>query len=260
MSHASRASNRPTATGRPLIISHRANMKTDPENTIAGICSAMAACVDGIEIDVQATADGVPVLMHDCTMRRATGDPRAVGDVRAEETRGLRVRPPRAEAASAPIATLAEALAAVGDQGILVLDIKMENIAPMVAKVIRDAGAQRRIALLCDFDEAAAYRALLPDVAITVGLRAGAIKRDGLIPLLDRAVELGLAGVSLRTRILDACAVEAAHQRGLAVKTWTIDRDADFERVVADGVDAVCANYPERLRPLRDRLTARPSI
>ena len=32
--------------GGPLIISHRANMKVAPENTIAGIQSALDVCVD----------------------------------------------------------------------------------------------------------------------------------------------------------------------------------------------------------------------
>ena len=36
---------------------------------------------DGIEVDVQVTSDGLAVLMHDCTMHRAIGDPRTLGDV-----------------------------------------------------------------------------------------------------------------------------------------------------------------------------------
>ncbi len=39
----------------PLVISHRTNMGTMPENTLAGIDAAIADGVDGVEIDVRAT-------------------------------------------------------------------------------------------------------------------------------------------------------------------------------------------------------------
>ena len=238
---------------RPLIVSHRTNMKTDPENTIAGIRSAIARCVDAIEVDVQATSDGVPVLMHDCSLHRAIGDPRSIEDLTADEATALRVKSPTAGVATEPVALLADALAAVAGQAMLVLDIKMEGIAEEVARVIRESGTGTEIHLQCDFEQAVEYHKLLPDIPITVGLRAGMIKKHGLHALLDRAVELGLFGVSIRSRILDDCAVEEAHKRGLFVKTWTIDREQDMERVLATGVDAVCGNYPQRMRAVRDR-------
>ena len=44
-----------------------------------------------------------------------------------------------------------------------------------------------------------------------------------------------------------------AHARGLTVKTWTVDREPDIERVMATGVDAVCGNYPQRMRNVREK-------
>ena len=235
----------------PLIISHRANMKVAPENTIAAIQSALDVCVDGIEVDVQVTSDGLAVLMHDCTMHRAIGDPRTLGDVSSDIMRKLRVIPPRKDVPAEPIATLADALEVARDRAILVLDVKMEQIAPVVAKVIRDACAERGVHVQCDLDEAGQYRELLPEVPITVGLRAGAIKRHGLIALLDRCVELGIAGVSIRNRILDACAVREAHARGLTVKTWTGNRtsSASWRPAWTPSVAttrSACATYARR--------------
>ena len=57
---------------RPLVISHAACGGHAPENTLAGIRKALGFGVDAIEIDVQASADGVPVLMHDLTVDRTT--------------------------------------------------------------------------------------------------------------------------------------------------------------------------------------------
>ena len=241
------------ARSYPLVISHRANMKMNPENTIAGINAAIAACVDGIEIDVQATADGAVVLMHDCSMHRATGDPRAIGDINLEQARELRVQAPQLDMESEPIALLSEALAAASEQAILVLDIKMDGIAPLVARVIRASGRTEMLHVGCDLREAPEYCELLPEIPIASGLRPGDIRREGYLALLDRCVAVGLSGVSIRNTLLDRCAVREAHRRGLMVKTWTVDRTPDIERVLAAGVDAICGNYPALMRAARER-------
>ncbi len=244
------------ARSYPLVISHRANMKMNPENTIAGINAAIEACVDGIEIDVQATADGAVVLMHDCSMHRAVGDPRSIGDINLKQARELRVQAPQLDMDAEPIALLSEALAATSEQAILVLDIKMEGIAPLVASVIRESGRSEMLHLQCDLEEAAEYRELLPEIPLASGLRAGDIKREGYVTLLDRCVEAGLSGVSVRNTVIDRCAVREAHRRGLMIKTWTVDRTPDIERVLAVGVDAVCGNYPVLMRAARERMLA----
>lgn len=157
---------------------------------------------------------------------------------------------------SEPIALLSEALAAASEQAILVLDIKMEGIAPLVARVIRESGRSEMLHLQCDLLEAAEYRELLPEIPIASGLRAGDIKRDGYLVLLDRCADVGLSGVSVRNTVLDGCAVSEAHRRGLMIKTWTVDRTPDIERVLAAGVDAVCGNYPALMRAARERSLA----
>src|SRR6266516_311988 len=56
----------------PLIISHAACRGSAPENTLAGVRAALAQGVDAIEVDVHASSDGVPVLIHDATLDRTT--------------------------------------------------------------------------------------------------------------------------------------------------------------------------------------------
>lgn len=49
----------------PEIIGHRGNPYQEVENTLGSIQSAFAAGADAVELDVQLTKDGVPVLYHD---------------------------------------------------------------------------------------------------------------------------------------------------------------------------------------------------
>jgi glycerophosphoryl diester phosphodiesterase len=55
---------------RDHLIAHRGWQRRHPENTLPAIQEALAAGARFIEIDVQLTADGVPVLFHDRTLSR----------------------------------------------------------------------------------------------------------------------------------------------------------------------------------------------
>src|SRR5215813_10685404 len=57
----------------PLIIGHRGASAVVPENTMAAFREAIAAGADGIEFDVRLTRDGVPVIIHDDSLRRTSG-------------------------------------------------------------------------------------------------------------------------------------------------------------------------------------------
>ncbi len=49
----------------PLVIAHRGASSEAPENTRTAFLKALARSADGIETDVQLSADGIPVLWHD---------------------------------------------------------------------------------------------------------------------------------------------------------------------------------------------------
>jgi glycerophosphoryl diester phosphodiesterase len=57
---------------KPKIIGHRGGASIAPENTLAAFELISSLGADGIEIDVQISADGVPFLMHDLTLERTT--------------------------------------------------------------------------------------------------------------------------------------------------------------------------------------------
>lgn len=71
-------------TGVPLVIAHRGDSSHAPENTLEAARLGRLAGADAWELDVQLTRDGVPVVLHDPTLRRTTDashryadDPRA---------------------------------------------------------------------------------------------------------------------------------------------------------------------------------------
>ena len=81
-----------------------------PENSLAAF-EAAAAAHYAIECDLHPSADGVPVVFHDLSLERLTGDPRSVRDVTVAELGNLRLA-----GTSEWIPTLDELLA-LGDRG-----------------------------------------------------------------------------------------------------------------------------------------------
>ena len=57
----------------PILIAHRGYAKRYPENTLVGIEAALKAGARCVEFDVQFTSDGVPVVLHDASLKRTTG-------------------------------------------------------------------------------------------------------------------------------------------------------------------------------------------
>lgn len=62
----------------PALVAHRGAAAAFPENTLAALHGAVDCGVRSIEIDVQLTADRVPVLLHDESLLRTGGIDRLV--------------------------------------------------------------------------------------------------------------------------------------------------------------------------------------
>lgn len=57
----------------PVLIAHRGEPVSFPENSLAGYEAVLEAGAGWIETDVQITADGIPVLSHDASLLKITG-------------------------------------------------------------------------------------------------------------------------------------------------------------------------------------------
>ena len=62
------------------LVAHRGYPYRYPENSLAGVQAALAAGVRYVEVDVQLSRDGVPLLFHDRDLRRLCRQPGAVHD------------------------------------------------------------------------------------------------------------------------------------------------------------------------------------
>jgi glycerophosphoryl diester phosphodiesterase len=232
----------------PLAFAHRGGAARGDENTAAAFGRAVALGYRYVETDVQVTADGVPVVFHDPTLHRVTGQPGRVAALRWADLATVRI------GGAAAVPRLDEVLDA-WPQVRFNVDVKADaGVAPTVHAVSR-AGARERV-LLASFSDArlARLRALAgPGVATSLGMRAVARLRVG--SLTGRRVRLPDSVVAVqvpprygRVPVVDRRFVGYAHRLGLQVHVWTIDEPAEMHELLDLGVDGIMTDHVDVLR------------
>jgi glycerophosphoryl diester phosphodiesterase len=232
---------------RPLFIAHRGASAEAPENTLAAFRRALALGVDGMELDVQVTLDGVPVVYHDATLVRLAG---RRGRIAQFTHRALCEIPVRGEG----IPTLAEVLALACGRVVVQIELKRGTpVAPVVA-AIRRARAGGTV-VLASFEQelVAEARALAPRIPRMLihegrwGRKTTTLARvHALTGLLAR---LGAAGVSLDYRAVSSARfIGALKSRGFCVWCWTVNNPRAMLRLARMGVDAILTDDPALLK------------
>ena len=69
----------------PMLVGHRGWPACFPENTLEGFAAAVSAGARWLECDVQLSADGVPFVCHDASLKRTAGLDRKITDLSAAD-------------------------------------------------------------------------------------------------------------------------------------------------------------------------------
>jgi glycerophosphoryl diester phosphodiesterase len=234
---------------QPRIVAHRGYAGRAPENTLAAVRLAVACGADWIEIDVRATRDGMPVVLHDATLDRTTTGRGALSDPSFWE---LREQVVIADSARERVPTLAEVLAVTRGRVPLAIEVKEPEVTERVLRDVSDAAAGAAVAIWSFHREALEIaREQAPEVPRAF-LHRGSRDAGAWSPgeFLYHAERLGATGASFFPEDIDAGVVETARERGLQVYTGTVNDAAGALRVIRSGVDAVITDEPVAMRAL----------
>lgn len=213
------------AGGQVRVLGHRGSPAPGrPDNSVAAVAEALRLGADGVEIDVQLTAEGTLVCAH---------DPVDLLDADGRES----------------LATLAEVLAAVQlcDDAHVVVEAKpvtdpalAVRTAHVLAEVLRAETGTASITV-SSFDPVllATIRRACADLPVRTALLGD--RTDPVDDVVRRAAEDGheevhlpLAGVRRMPQV-----VAVAHSLGLAVALWTVNGRPALRWVAELGADAV---------------------
>ncbi|WP_433803294.1 glycerophosphodiester phosphodiesterase [Actinomycetospora sp. CA-084318] len=225
----------------PEVVAHRGASADAPENTLAAVAEARRQRADGVEVDVQRTADGALVIHHDATPRRTTDAGAALADqpLGALSLADLRTLD---AGAGERIPTLGELLGVAGDLD-LFLELKDPWHYPGIGGEVVAALAGRP-AVVMSFDATAVRDLDAPGV--TVGQLLAAAPDAALLDDIATYARL----VTVDHRAMTADLVAAVRERGMSPGVYTVNEGAQMRRMLDLGVDRVITDRPAVLRDL----------
>lgn len=240
------------------LIAHRGYSDLAPENTFAAFDLAIEHGFPHIELDVQLTRDGVPVILHDALLDRTTSGAGRIRDHTLAEVRALSAGAwfqPRDGGptgfGSEPVPTLDEVLDRYQGRIHLHIELKSDEqeLAEIVAPMLLDHGWESPAEPLgmpgvtitsFHIEQLHRSRRLLPQ--FRHGWLLGHITEADL----DLSVTLGLQSICPRADTITPEAVAAATRQGLTVRAWGVQDDASLLTACRAGAGGATVNWPER--------------
>ena len=236
----------------PILFAHRGASGYRPENTLPAFILALEQGATGIESVVWLSADGVPVLAHDQTIR----PPGRRSDV---------TRQTAEELAPYGVPRLAELYSTLGIQFELSLDIEHPPVAlPMLDVAVGAGGALRLWACHDDLGLLAALRRQSREVRLVCSTRPRRVPGGvaGIGALLERLAALPADALNMHWRDWTPSLVAATHEAGLRAFGWDAQTEGAVERLMGLGIDGLYADHPDllvaRVRTTRSAGGARP--
>ena len=266
--------------GMPLVIAHRGASGIAPENTLSAFRLAVALGAEGVEMDVQLTADGRPVVIHDARVNRTTNGKGAVGSFTLEKLseldagrwfdKRLSLRPGvrrmieraaiehrlKQTYTGENIPTLESVMKVLAPANLSRVYIELkcndkrrEPLIDSVFEIIRHLRLERSVTLL-SFDHEAIHiaRSRSPHIRTAATFPVSSRALVTTKSLIESVENAGADEAALHYGLATRRAVLSLHERGIAVSAWTANRPVVMRRLILSGVDAIMTNFPNRLK------------
>lgn len=262
-------------TTSPFIIGHRGASAAAPENTMSAFREAISVGADGIEFDVRLTRDGVPVVIHDSTLRRTAGIAHRISTSTWSELKQVDVGSwfahkkglDATHLSCETIPSLEELFTLVQNRKAnLYLEMKCDSIAeqePLAracCELINQYRLKDCVMIECfDLSALKAVKRVDPEVR-TVALFEPSLWKPAVFSdqrVLNLTLEVGASALALHHRLARESLVFKAKHAGLHVAVWTVDDSKWIELARIRGIDALITNDPAPMLQARDEIVER---
>lgn len=208
----------------PIFVSHRGNTLGPefdiPENTAEAIEAAINAGFEWVEVDIQLTRDGIPVLLHDPDIKDENGERREVSQLRYETIRTM--------SGYEKTISLAEALNKYLDQIGFLLDVKPQRridrnylLSRKILELIGDHPLKHKI-MIDSFSQISAMFIKNRCEDCIVGFDAP-FKRSLSVEDLKAIRMMDMDWVFVHYEVATPELIANAHEKGLRVMVYTVN-------------------------------------
>lgn len=235
-----------------MAFAHRGGAADGDENTEKAFARAIAAGYRYVEIDVHATSDGAPVVVHDPDLLRVAGDTRPVAEVSLKTLQGVRLE-------GGGVVPRLDDILARWPEVKFNIDVKSDSAVEPTVDAVNRTGAAGRVLLASFSDTRIARMRALSGGAVATSLAQKEVARLWLASRLGRRLAVPLnvprSAVAVqvpprhgRLRVVDRRFVSLSHRMGLQVHVWTIDDPTEMAGLLDLGVDGIMTDRIEVLR------------
>jgi glycerophosphoryl diester phosphodiesterase len=219
------------------VIAHRGSGVGSTENTLRGMKMAVAWGVDGIEIDVRQSQDGVLVVIHDETLERTTNGEGLVRNQTLAQLKTLDA------GEGEQIPTLTEVLEFLKPKKNLTLhiEIKIDDIEEQALQISRELGVLDRV-VISSFLPSVLNRVRQLDEEVTTAY----LYSQDAAPI-RAAKKLGCMGLHPLFASVTPALVDDAKEGGLFINAWTVNFEEAMRQLIWLGVDGIITDDPPML-------------
>ena len=219
-----------------LKIGHRGARAYEPENTLLSFKKALDLGVNAVELDVRRTKDGKLVVIHDEKVDRTTDGEGLVRELTLEEIKQLTTEKGQ------KIPTFEEALGFLDKKVKILIELKETGIEEQVVQAVQERGLVENVLVISFLEEA-----LRKVKALNKSIETGFIYVRHKNPI-KTALELGASYLLPLYRFTHTRNVQKAHENGLKIIVWTINKREEALEYIKKGVDGITSDKPDILK------------
>jgi glycerophosphoryl diester phosphodiesterase len=220
-----------------LRIGHRGARAYEPENTLRSYKKALEIGVNAVELDVRKTKDNYLIVIHDADVKKTTNGKGLVSELTLKQIKEFSTEK------NEKIPTLKEALDFLDKKVKILIELKEEGVEEKVLSLVREGGLQKNV-IIVSFIEDALRKVRELDKEVETGLIYAKHKNP-----VKAALELKAQYLVAFYRFTHTANVQKAHENGLKVIVWTVNKPEEVAEYVKKGVDGIASDKPDILKP-----------
>ena len=218
-----------------LRIGHRGARAYEPENTLRSFKKALEIGVDAVELDVRKTKDNHLVVIHDADVKRTTDGKGLVSELTLKEIKEFSAEK------GEKIPTLKEILAFLDEKVKILIELKDEGVENQVLSLVHENGQQKNV-IIVSFSEEALRKVRELDKEVETGLIYVKHKNP-----VKAALDLKASYLLPLYRFTHMANIQKAHENGLKVIVWTVNKPEEVAEYAKKGVDGIASDKPDIL-------------
>ncbi|QKX04309.1 glycerophosphodiester phosphodiesterase [Aquimarina sp. TRL1] len=220
------------------IFGHRGAAGLAEENTLISVEEALRYSVDGVEIDVHRCRSGELIVMHDETIDRTTRGEGRVSELSFQELKNVVTNK------GATIPALSEIVALVDKRCTINIELKGKDTALSVVSYLKIL-VQETFWDFSDFIVSSFDKELLAQVRrASDEIKVGVLEEEKPERAIEIAIKLQAYSVHLPISCIKEEHVLSAHNNGLQVYVWTVNKKPLFEKMKSWNVDGIITDFP----------------